>query len=431
MSFSNLLPLHGPAQLPEANLQFARSLEILVLQPTPFCNLDCDYCYLSQRDVIGRMSIETIRDAVRLVIDGGLVEDHLSVVWHAGEPLVLSTDYYSEAFAAIENVVQQKFRVSHSFQTNGTRIDDNWCEFLKRHDTRIGLSIDGPAFLHDLHRKTRQGKPTHALTMLGVQKLREYKIPFHVIAVVSLDSLDHAGAIFRFFEELDVEEIGFNVEELEGDHENSSLTAEGVEARLDNFWQRLYELYESSGRRVRIREFQRATSAILAASEGLSWRDVAAQNDQVLPFRILSVDWQGRISTFSPELLGVCDRNYDDFSFGRVGRDSLVSIQTSPTLQRVAREVSIGVHECSRSCEYFSVCGGGSPSNKYFENGSFMSTTTMYCRSSIQLPIKTVLSGLERQLQLDRPYTSGIFGRFSVFRRTPPGRSHRILPDQS
>ncbi len=438
MSFSKRLPLHVPTELPEPYSHLAGYLEILVLQPTPFCNIDCDYCYLSHRDDTGQMSIETIEGAVRLVMDGGLVDGQLSVVWHAGEPLVLSTNYYSKAFSAIENVVQNKFRVSHSFQTNGTRINDSWCEFLKRYDTRIGLSIDGPAFLHDLHRKTRHGKPTHALAMLGARKLREHRIPFHVIAVVSVDSLDHAEAIFHFFEELGVEEVGFNVEELEGNHKTSSLAAEGIVTRLEKFWHRLYEVYESSGRSVRIREFERATRAILAAREGLPWQMVAAQNDQVLPFRILSVDCRGRISTFSPELLGVQDHTYHDFSFGQVGQDDLIGIQRSSTFQRVACEVMAGVKECSRCCEYFSVCGGGSPSNKYFENGSFLSTTTMYCRSSIQLPIKIVLAGLERQLSLCRPgsprrNTSLFLRRIvsSVLFRTPQGGSHQTPPDPS
>src|SRR5260370_12408168 len=112
------------------------------------------------------MSIEIIKGAARLVLDGELVQKCLSVVWHAGEPLVLPVSYYEQAFEAIEQTVEGKFEISHSFQTNGTRIDDQWCEFLKRHHARIGLSIDGPSFLHDLHRKTRQGKPTHELAML-------------------------------------------------------------------------------------------------------------------------------------------------------------------------------------------------------------------------------------------------------------------------
>jgi uncharacterized protein len=346
------------------------------------------------------MSLDTIKAAVSLVLDGGLVEKRLCVVWHAGEPLVLPVSYYDEAFSAIEQTVKGRFEISHSFQSNGTLIDGSWCEFFKRKPVRIGLSIDGPAFLHDLHRKTRQGKATHAQTMLGAKLLREHKIPFHVIAVISANSLDHAESIFRFFEEHGIHEVGFNVEELEGNHSASSLEGQATAERVKKFWQRLYELSESSSGAIEIREFQRAARAILGSQAEQPWQETAQHNDQVTPFRIISVDCQGQVSTFSPELLGMCDHNYHDFTFGQVGQDSLHTIRESQTFQRVASEIRWGVKACAETCEYFSVCGGGAPSNKYFENGSFISTATMYCRMSVQLPVDVVLTGLERKLNV-------------------------------
>jgi uncharacterized protein len=67
---------------------------------------------------------------------------------------------------------------------------------------------------------------------------------------------------------------------------------------------------------------------------------------------------------------------------------------------RIASEVYEGVQSCARTCGYFGLCGGGAPSNKYFENGSFASTETMYCRNSIQMPIDIVLCDLEDRLGL-------------------------------
>lgn len=377
----------------------ARSIEILMLQPTPFCNINCDYCYLPNRDARKRMSVDTIKASVQMVLDAGLVDRSLSIVWHAGEPLVLPISYYEEAFAAIRQVTNGKFEVLHNFQSNGCLINDAWCEFTRNNCVRIGLSIDGPAFLHDLHRKTRLGKSTHAQCMHGVLKLKEYGIPFHVIAVITADALDHADVIFRFFEGLGVTEVGFNVEELEGDHGSSSLTAEVPTDRIHRFWQQLYELNEASGGTVQIREFRKATAAILMCRGQERWQEIAKGNDQVLPFRVLSVDCKGQISTFSPELLGVRDDEYHDFIFGKVGQDGLAAMLDSEPFRKVANAVMKGVRECSRSCEYFSVCGGGAPSNKYFENKNLASTMTMHCRTSIQIPIQVVLNGLENKLR--------------------------------
>src|ERR1019366_2875804 len=179
----NLLP-NIAKLLPLANYNgpIASSLEILLLQPTPFCNINCDYCYLPNRNFRDRMSMDTIKSSVQMVIDAGLVDERLSIVWHAGEPLVLPVAYYEEAFSLIQSTVNGRFEVIHNFQTNGSLIDDAWCKFATKHPVRIGVSIDGPSFLHDLHRKTRTGKPTHAQCMLGVQRLKECGISFHVIS---------------------------------------------------------------------------------------------------------------------------------------------------------------------------------------------------------------------------------------------------------
>src|SRR5262249_8103699 len=148
------------------------------------------------------------------------------------------------------------------------------------------------------------------------------KVPFHVIAVITEDSLGHASEIFRHFEDIGIQQVGFNVEELEGGHTSSSLK-ETLQAQVEAFWQELYDVCQSSRSGIQIREFQRATQAILTGPVNQHWRRTAQNNDQVLPFRIISVDWAGGLSTFSPELLGVCNLNFANFTFGQVGRSNL------------------------------------------------------------------------------------------------------------
>ena len=72
-------------------------LELLVLQPTPFCNLDCTYCYLPDRDSKRRMSDATLNRVFQFVFSSGIVEQGFTVVWHAGEPMVLPVAYYERA----------------------------------------------------------------------------------------------------------------------------------------------------------------------------------------------------------------------------------------------------------------------------------------------------------------------------------------------
>ncbi|MGZ3357919.1 MAG: hypothetical protein ACXU84_01195, partial [Xanthobacteraceae bacterium] len=74
-------------------------LRLLVLQPTPFCNIDCSYCYLSERQSRARMSLETLDLACRRVFENPPLAPRLDVAWHGGEPLVVPLPWYEEAVA--------------------------------------------------------------------------------------------------------------------------------------------------------------------------------------------------------------------------------------------------------------------------------------------------------------------------------------------
>jgi uncharacterized protein len=124
---------------------------MLVLQPTPFCNIDCNY----------------------------------SVIWHAGEPLVVPVQYYVRAFEEIRNLTSPKITITHCFQPNGIRIDETWCNFFVPNDIKIGISIDGPQAIHNRNRVTRSGEGTHSQVVARIRRLKQSKIPFPVITVLT------------------------------------------------------------------------------------------------------------------------------------------------------------------------------------------------------------------------------------------------------
>src|SRR6516165_9638086 len=111
--------LDGPRDAPDPTTAPAPGpLELLVLQPTPFCNLDCSYCYLPNRASRKRMTQEVLAQTFENVFSSGLVEETFTVIWHAGEPLVLPPRFYEDAIALIAQHNRQAVRVQHSFQTN-------------------------------------------------------------------------------------------------------------------------------------------------------------------------------------------------------------------------------------------------------------------------------------------------------------------------
>jgi uncharacterized protein len=300
----------------------------------------------------------------------------------------------------LDDLAISRTRLRQSIQTNGMLLTQAWCDFIHEYAINLGVSIDGPAFLHDQHRRDRRGRGTHARVLNGIALLQANNIDFHVIAVITADALDHADAIFDFFLGLGVKRLGFNVEELEGTHSTSSLSQRDAERRLRAFWSRLYAREVESAGKITIREFERARHNI---ANGPGWRNAAhslGANSQVAPFAILSVDWQGNVTSFSPELLGVKDSGYNDFICGNILQSDFDDVRNDANFSRMANDIRRGVERCEKSCQYFSLCGGGAPSNKYFENRSFDSAETMHCRTSIQMPIDIVLEDFERRLGL-------------------------------
>ena len=66
-----------------------KQIGLLILQPSPFCNIDCDYCYLADRASTKKMSLEVLHKTLDRVFESGMVGGQLSLVWHAGEPLAV------------------------------------------------------------------------------------------------------------------------------------------------------------------------------------------------------------------------------------------------------------------------------------------------------------------------------------------------------
>lgn len=369
-------------------------MTLAVIQPSPFCNINCDYCYLPDRAASHRMDEGTLEKVVRGLFATDLVREQITFVWHAGEPLAVPREWYRHAFEIIGDNAPPGLRITHSFQSNGTLLSQEWCGFIAQTGVCIGLSIDGPAFIHDAHRKTRSGAGTHERAMRGVALLREQGIDFHVIAVVTRDSLDHADEIFDFFIDNGITRFGFNVEEQEGIHTRSTLDNAGSE-RVRAFFQRIFERQKAHQGAVRVREFDFALQRILGRR---GTTDHGIDNEQVRPFGILNIDWQGNFSTFSPEMLGLPTEGYGRFTFGSFANGGLQSALANPAFLKALRDIRSGVERCRSECEFYGLCGGGAPANKYFENGSFDSTATNYCRHIIQLPIQIVLEDLERAL---------------------------------
>lgn len=362
---------------------------LLVIQPTPFCNINCSYCYLPHRNSRMKLSFALAEQLFERLFAYPTIKDTVTVVWHAGEPMVLPVDYYEAMFSLIQRRAGATLKVGHSFQTNGTLITDAWCDLIEKWDVNVGVSIDGPAEFHDLHRKYRNGAGSFERAFRGVRLLQAHGVPFHVISVLTVPSLQAPEKMLAFYDEAGIDHVCFNIEETEGCHSRSGTLGSACFSELyRRYLETFFELAMRRNNRIEVREFERSADAIRNCGKRLA-------NDQTDPFAIISVDCEGNLSTFSPELLGAQHPTYGSFCFGNAAEDDFETIATRVIESRLYMDIVSGRRKCRNECAYFGVCGGGAPSNKIFENGSADSTETGYCRSH-QIAIDVVLSLIER-----------------------------------
>jgi uncharacterized protein len=371
-------------------LSAAPTINIVVVQPTPFCNINCSYCYLPQRSDKSVMQQTTVRALFEQVFSSGWANEELTVIWHAGEPLVVAPAFYESAFQTIAELCPKTVRVRHSMQTNGLLLSTEWCDLFKRWHVGVGVSIDGPRRLNDAHRLTRTGKSTFDQALAGLRLLRRESVPFHVISVLSQAGMDAPQELLDFYLAEGIEDVCFNVEESEGAHTSDLLIGDDPQHRFRVFLNTFWRLARQGDKIRFIREIDGMLPRVFRPEAD------GVRNVQVEPFSMLNVDCTGNVSTFSPELLGLKNATYNDFVIGNINMSSLEDMRRGAAMAAMTRDIAAGVELCRSSCEYFSVCGGGAPVNKLFENGSFNSSRTSFCDLTQKVPIDLILGAFSR-----------------------------------
>jgi len=234
-------------------------------------------------------------------------------------------------------------------------------------------------------------------TMRGIEFLQRNAIEPSIIMVLTQYALDYPDEVWQFFVEHRLTHLAFNVEEIEGVHQHSSLAGEESFMRYKRFFARLLELREQCEKPPFVREIDYLIHIMRNIDKYADRKSGAQENE---PLAILNIDCEGNISTFSPELLTMTHPHYGHFRFGNVFGGTLEDMLASQKFVEIDAEIRRGVSSCRKSCSYFAFCGGEAPSNKLWENNAFDSTETMRCRLGKQAIVDAVLDYLESRCAL-------------------------------
>jgi len=166
------------------------------------CNLACSYCFFLDKELLYpnskfRMSEETLEVYIRQLIETHRA-NQVTVAWQGGEPTLMGVDFYRKAIAYQEKYARPGMVFENTMQTNGTLLDDEWCAFFKENNFLIGLSLDGPRHLHDIHRVDKGGGPTFDRVMRGLRLLQKHGVEYNILVTVNRVTGDHPLEIYRF-----------------------------------------------------------------------------------------------------------------------------------------------------------------------------------------------------------------------------------------
>src|SRR6185295_5262768 len=178
---------------------FQPRISLVVIQPSPFCNIDCRYCYLADRANQKVIDERTLDKIFERVFESEHLGERFSLLWHAGEPLAVPVDFYEKACARLRQFNRRNIRIKQHFQTNATLINQAWCDFFTAHEAHVSVSIDGPRQIHDANRVTRSGRGTFEQAMRGVRLMQQNGMSIHNIAVLTRASLEQPDEMWNFF----------------------------------------------------------------------------------------------------------------------------------------------------------------------------------------------------------------------------------------
>ena len=165
------------------------------------CNLDCSYCYYRDKAEIysapqNRMTDEVLEEYVRQYLEAVNLPT-VTFCWHGGEPLLAGIDFYRKAVE-----LQQRYaagrQIENTLQTNGTLVNDEWCDFFRENNFLVGVSLDGPEEVHDAYRRDCGGAPTFGKVMQAVEKMHNRKVEYNILATVNSRSEGRGKEIYRF-----------------------------------------------------------------------------------------------------------------------------------------------------------------------------------------------------------------------------------------
>lgn len=348
-------------------------LNIMYLLLTDGCNLKCRYCFEdtpSVHDFKERvMSLETVEQALRffgrLASRYGRKDSKKIVHMYGGEPL-LNQKALRRAMECADPLKDQGILPQETefvVVTNGVLMTKDLAEFFAKHRVSVGISIDGPRALNNLHRiAKKRGVDVFSSAKRAYDIARSAGVSVGLSATLTPEVVDNFDAVLSFFvDDLGIQDgVSFNIL-----HYNPAV---GVD---DRYFERAAEclirafcLFREKG--IHEERMMRKVNAFVNQEPMLA--DCGVIGNQVV---------------IAPDgTVGVCQdfvkpRTYFQGSVYNEGYDPV----EQGLFESWKRRSPLFMEQCF-DCEAVAMCGGGCPASVELKTGDRWNTDERICPHS-------------------------------------------------
>lgn len=333
------------------------------------CNLRCKYCFYhdlaSCREMPshGMMTLTTLEDILKKAFefaDGSMV----MISFQGGEPLLAGKDFFRGFASMLPRLNTKRSAVHVGVQTNGTLIDEEWCDIFLKNRYLVGLSLDGDAVTNVL-RIDAKGEDTFDRVYSAAKMLQAKKVDFNILTVITKPVVDNISRVYSFFRKNKFKHLQFipclkplgmpKADTPEsfyenGDEAENMMNAEDFHINADDyeiFLKKAFSLYTRDyidGRYTSIRLFDNFVR--LAHSQRA---EQCGMNGHCTHQYVIEADGEVYPCDF------YCT---DEYSLGNILDTDFAKLERSPKAIKFIEE-SLGIEEKCKECNYYRLCKNG------------------------------------------------------------------------
>ncbi len=179
-----------------------KAFSLLIKPASADCNLGCRYCFYLDRGALypasrrHRMSDSVLRAVVSKYMSSQ--QRVHAFGWQGGEPTLMGGEFFERVTELQKKFGRSGAVVANALQTNGTLIDQRLARHLAAYRFLVGVSLDGPAAVHDRYRTRAGGQGSHAAAVRGIRLLEAHGVGLNILVLVSRANAERSVEVYDY-----------------------------------------------------------------------------------------------------------------------------------------------------------------------------------------------------------------------------------------